>query len=180
MANDAPVFYDCEATGLDGFPIEVGWAFADANSSVIISEDCLIRPPQDWPIEECWDPAAEALHGISLERLRASGHSTWDIAGRMNRSLEGRELFSDSPFDEDWLRRIFAAAGCDPSFSIRRTDAELMISRLAASRGLNAAAYAQARSNAVSPEPRAQRAGADARRLTALWHEVSRASGALR
>jgi hypothetical protein len=45
-----PVFYDIEASSLDGFPIEIGWARADLASGTILSEGHLIRPPPDWAV----------------------------------------------------------------------------------------------------------------------------------
>ena len=40
----------------------------------------------------------------------------------MNAALDRRELFSDAPQDEAWLRLLFNAAGLDPIFTIRQTD----------------------------------------------------------
>jgi hypothetical protein len=67
----------------------------------------------------------------------------------MNMALGGRELFSDAPQDEAWLRLLFDAAGCEPSFTIRRTDARVLISHAAADRGLDEAAYAHAERLAI-------------------------------
>ena len=53
----------------------------------------------------------------------------------MNTVLSGRELFSDALQDEAWLRLLFDAAGLDPTFTIRRTDARILISQVAADRG---------------------------------------------
>ena len=166
--KQAPVFCDCEASGLDGFPIEIGLAFAGAKTGVIISEDYLIRPPADWPVEKTWDESSEVLHGISFLRPTTEGRPVWNIARRMNQALAGWELFSDSPLDKSWLTRIFNAAGLDPAFTIRRMDAEVMIAALAMSRGLDAATYALARSNAALLEPRIHPAGPDARYLATL------------
>jgi hypothetical protein len=140
-----PVFYDCEVSGFDGVPIEIGWAFAEAATGIITSESHLVRLPLEWLVEESWDSAAEALHGISLGQLRTYGRPVWEIAQRMNRVLDGRELFSDSPLDAVWLRRILDETGIDPSFAIRRMDAEVVISELAANRRLDAGAYARAK-----------------------------------
>lgn len=129
--------------------------------------------PRDWPIVESWDATAEALQGISLERLRTHGRSVWDIAQRMNRVLAGRELFSDSLLDEGWLTRIFNSAGLDPAFTIRRMDAEVLILELAKLRGLDAGNYERARLKAKRLAPRIHRAGADARHLAAFRTEVA-------
>ena len=118
-ARSTPVFYDCEASGLEGFVIEIGWAFVEPDGQKISSAGYLVRPALAWRIENAWDENAESLHGISLVLLRACGRPTWEIAQSMNRELEGRELFSDSPKDEIWLNQIFEDAGLDPSFVIR-------------------------------------------------------------
>lgn len=111
MPANAPVFYDCEASALSGAPIEVGWAFVEADTGLIISEAHLIRPPSDWAIEDSWDPEAEALHGILLDLLQAQGRPAWEVAKRMNAALRGGELLSDSPHDEAWLMQLFDEAG---------------------------------------------------------------------
>ena len=36
--------YDCEASGLGGLPIEIGWAFAEIATGEIRSESQLIKP----------------------------------------------------------------------------------------------------------------------------------------
>ena len=53
-----PVFYDFEASSLDGFPIEIGWARADLASGTILSEGHLIRPPAAWDVRGTWDSSA--------------------------------------------------------------------------------------------------------------------------
>jgi hypothetical protein len=50
-----PVFYDCEASGLEGYPIEIGWAFAEPRTGAVVSESCLIKRSAEWLIEESWD-----------------------------------------------------------------------------------------------------------------------------
>jgi hypothetical protein len=173
MTTPTPVFYDCEASDLEGYPIEVGWAFTDLGSGALVSESHLIKPPAEWPVKESWDRAAERLHGIALVQLWQEGRPVWDVARRMNMALGGRELFSDAPQDEAWLRLLFDAAGCEPSFTIRRTDARVLISHAAADRGLDEAAYAHAERLAIEIAPRRHRAEADARHLAALWHIVA-------
>ena len=173
MAKNIPVFYDCEASALEGFPIEIGWAFADAKTGAIRSESHLIRPPADWPIEKMWDPDAEKLHGIRLSQLRRDGESVQEVAERMNRLLDGRELFSDDPHDEAWLGLIFAAAGLEPTFTLPRLDARTLIAGLATERGMDAATLAQAKADAARLAPRRHRAEADARHLAVFWKIVA-------
>jgi len=170
-----PVFYDCEASALEGVPIEIGWAWVDDAKRSLISESHLVLPPPEWSIESLWDPDAQKLHGITLSGLRAQGRPVGDIARRMNQALAGRELFSDDPHDRAWLRLVFEAAGLEPTFTIRETDARLFISRLAADRCIDADAYARARESATQREPRRHRAEADARHLATLWWIIAAA-----
>lgn len=174
MATPMPVFYDCEASDLEGYPIEVGWAFTDAATGVVVSESHLIKPPGDWPVRESWDRAAERLHGIALAQLWRDGRPVWEVAQRMNAVLSGRELFSDAPQDETWLRLLFDAAGFELTFTVRRTDARVLIAQAAADRGLDEAAYARAKALVAETAPRRHRAEADARHLAVFWNIVTR------
>lgn len=171
--NAAPVFYDCEASGLDGFPIEIGWAFVDEQTKTIVSESHLVRPLPEWDIDDHWDPIAEELHGISLAQLHREGRPAWEITQRMNAALAGRELFSDSDWDEGWLRQLFDGAGGRIEFIIRKIDADVLIRQRAADRGWDADAYEQAVERAEQQAPRQHRAEADARYLATLWNLAS-------
>jgi hypothetical protein len=165
----APVFYDIEASGLDGFPIEIGWAWADLASGAIVSEGHLIRPPVDWDVRGTWDGSAAARHRITLDALSRDGRPTFEIARRMNETLRDRELFADSPFDESWLSQMFDAAGLDPAFRVRRTDPAVLIEQLAGDRAI----YAEAKRHASRKAPPKHRAEADARHWAALWAQVA-------
>jgi hypothetical protein len=164
-----PVFYDIEASSLDGFPIEIGWAYADAVGSEIHSESCLIRPPAEWDVRGSWDSSAAALHRITIPDLERDGRPVFEIARRMNEVLHGRELFADSPFDEPWLNQTFEAAGIDPEFTLRRTDPGVLIERAAGDR----AKYVAARRQALRVAAPAHRAEADARHWATLWAIVA-------
>src|SRR5215207_3452646 len=94
--SSAPVFYDVEASSLDGFPIEIGWARADLASGTILSEGHLIRPPPDWDVRGTWDASAAGRHRIALDELWRAGRPVLEIARRMNDALRGSELFADS------------------------------------------------------------------------------------
>jgi DNA polymerase III epsilon subunit-like protein len=167
-----PVFYDCEASGLHGVPIEIGWAFSE-NDGLIVSEGHLIRPPARWKLARVWDEEAEALHGISQAELARSGKPPFVIARRMNAALAGRELFSDSPFDEAWLRKLLDEAGENAAFTIRRTSAEVLIEQRAAELGLGEHQLADIAAEAERTAPRTHRAEADARHLARLWVNLS-------
>ncbi len=168
MNLPAPVFYDCEASGLEGLPIEIGWAFVDADSA-ICSEGHLIMPPPGWNLARVWDKRAEALHGITMEQLAARGEPPFRIARRMNEALAGREIFSDSPMDEVWLMRMFEEAGDDPAFTIRRTHADIVMGERAARFGWDGPGLARVTAEALQLAPRTHRAEADARHLAQLW-----------
>jgi hypothetical protein len=173
MTTPAPVFHDCEAFGLKGCPIEVGRAFTDPATGMLVSESHLIKPPAEWPVKESWDRAIERLHGMALVQLRGDGCRAWGIARHTNMALGGRELFSDAPQDEAWLRLSFDAAGLEPTLTIRRTDARVLISRAAAHCGPDEAACVRARALATGTAPRRHRAEADARNLAVRWNIVA-------
>ncbi len=70
----------------------------------------LIRPIESWP-DDAWDPAAEALHGISRKKLGRAGKSPCYICERMNAALADAAVYSDAPdWDGFWLYRLFEAA----------------------------------------------------------------------
>jgi hypothetical protein len=172
LSTSVPVFYDCEASCIGGLPIEIGWA--DPSADGIRSEGHLIKPPSHWEMVNVWDPDAAKLHRISLELLAANGKPPFTIARRMNEALAVRELFSDAPGDDEhWLRTIFGEADSDPSFTIRRTHADVLIGNLAVARGWTLAAYEAAKEEAARLAPRTHRAEADARHLALLWQTVS-------
>ena len=60
---NTPIFVDVEASGFGSlsYPIEIGIALPDGNRYCT-----LIAPAPSWVH---WDPKAEALHGLSRERL---------------------------------------------------------------------------------------------------------------
>jgi hypothetical protein len=171
---NAPVFFDCEASGLDGVPIEIGWACGDRGGDVIHGEAHLIRPPANWQIEEKWDVQAAELHGITLDDLRRKGKTPQDITTRMNEVLNGRDLYADSAWDENWVRMLFGESNLEPSFTVWQTDAVTHIEKLAYSKGITTREYQAARAKANRLSPRQHRAFADARNLATLWLIVSR------
>lgn len=170
ISNSAPVFYDCEASGLDGFVIEIGWAFVDPANGQIASASYLVRPLTEWRIETAWDENAEDLHGISLADLYAGGVPVCDIANAMNRALAGRELYSDSLFDAGWLAQIYDGAGIEPSFTVRQTGADYLLEKAVAERNFDVRRYREVRDEAE--QNRRHRAQADALLWAQLWRMV--------
>jgi hypothetical protein len=47
----------------------------------------------------------------------------------MNREFSGRQLYSDSSFNEAWLSQIFEKAGIEPSFFERQTGADTALEK---------------------------------------------------
>src|SRR5271166_809222 len=150
MPSLPPVFFDCEASSLDGYIIEIGWAFLDKGGENIVSAAHLIRPAPDWKIKDAWSAKSERLHGISLAHLREKGRPVEEIARIMNRELAGRELVSDNwRYDEMWLLQVFDAAGVEAAFTIRHTDARIVLEQAAADRNFDLARLSQAREDAA-------------------------------
>ena len=146
IVASAPVFYDLEASALDGCPIEVGWAWWVGTR--IQTEGHLVFPDPSWDIENSWNDGAQALHGISLKQLRSEGEPAFIVARCMNDVLADRKLFADSPFDVGWMGQLFDAAGVEPTFHLRRMLAPVLIAGLKVDLGLSEAS-AQTISKAV-------------------------------
>ena len=109
-----PTVLDLEASGFGrgSYPIEVG--FVEPGGAAFC---CLIRPESDW---QHWDPRAEALHGISRERLIGCGKPADWVAAELNRRLAGQTVYSDGwAHDYSWLARLFDAAALQPAFRLQ-------------------------------------------------------------
>jgi hypothetical protein len=113
------VFLDFEASSLrkNGFPVEVGWVFEGG-----ASEGHLIRPAPGW---SDWDPAAEAIHGLTRERLEREGTSHDEVARRMVETLAQHDLYASAPsWDGKWLSVLLRSAGF-PRHTLRLRDTEV-------------------------------------------------------
>jgi len=173
-------FLDFEASSLgkQGYPIEVAWVLGSG-----AEESHLIRPASSWTD---WDEEAEAIHGISRDRLRAEGEPVEDVAQRMVSTLSHRALYATAPsWDGKWLSRLLRAAGL-PRHTLRLEDTEVA-HRRAIDEALKAAplppelhngivrdilAQAQRRDDALGPA--VHRALDDARRELHLWLDIRR------
>jgi len=112
------VFLDFEASSLgdDSYPIEIGWAAEDGSS-----EAHLIKPAPSWTD---WDPAAEAVHGLTREQLRGEGEFHDEVAGRALEVLGGHDLFASAPsWDGKWMSVLLRAAGL-PRHALRLRDSD--------------------------------------------------------
>lgn len=110
---DCPDILDFEASGFgyDSYPIEVGYSLGCGERFCM-----LIRPEASWIY---WDESAEDVHGISRELLQRSGLGVLQVCNALNERLTGRTLYSDAwVVDKEWLNKLFAAAGIQPSFQL--------------------------------------------------------------
>lgn len=171
------VFLDFEASSLsdDSYPIEVGWAGEDGSL-----ESWLIRPAPGW---EDWDPAAEAVHGLSRAKLLEAGRPHEEVARRALEALGPHEVYVSAPsWDGKWMSVLLRAAGL-PRHALRLKDvdaaARAAVEEALPGRGADELAMlttvflAQARRPFEETQP-AHRALADAEVELAIWREVRR------
>lgn len=158
QSPESIAFIDFEASGLIGasWPVEVGWAFVEGDPFSL-----LIRPDPAWPMS-AWDPAAERLHGISLDRLEREGVEASRASAAIADALGGCAVYSDAPdWDAYWMMRLFAAAGRRMPFVVRE------FSRLMPA--LSNDVKAEILRAADARAPRRHRAADDARHLQTLY-----------
>lgn len=168
----SPVFYDFEATGLDGIPIEIGWACVDETANKIVSEARLIRAAPEQELACAWDEQAQQIHGITLETVMAEGRTPAEVLSHMNTTLAGRELFADSPFDFAWLQQLFATTDLEPAFELRVMLSSALCDRLAVLHNFDANEYAAIKAATAKTSPITHRADADARYWAHLWRAL--------
>ena len=105
--NNSLCFIDFEASSLNpsSYPIEVAWSLEDGSI-----ESHMINP---YAIETWmdWDPASQAVHGLSRNILSNEGkHPKW-VAQRMNTVLADKVLLTNAyDWDWDWCDTLFKAA----------------------------------------------------------------------
>lgn len=92
------VFVDFEASALrDGYPIEVGWAWAE--NAHVEARSMLIARADEWQSPGYqWDPMAEAIHGLTLEQVDRQGQPV----------IEFRPTFEQDQLSNKW-RSLFTA-----------------------------------------------------------------------
>jgi hypothetical protein len=173
MTPTNPIFYRCHSDGLEGPPIEIAWAFFAPDELGVVSEAHLIRPPAAWAREIKPGDASAMSRGITLPDLRTFGTPPRTIATRMNRVLEGGEVFSVYPSDEVALKRIFEAARFEPGFELRKTDAEVPIGKLAQLRSVTSRAVARAKRKLELLSPLDGHPEVEARYHAILWAEIA-------
>ena len=164
MTNIA--FIDLEASGLraNSWPIEVGWCFEGGKPQTF-----LIKPDGDWSLD-AWDPAAETLHGISIDYLNKKGHTPKDVCAKLNAALDGVLVYSDAPdWDGYWLYRLFNAGGSKQAF--RLTEFDMLFAALPPEK----VSAAIARANEIAPH--CHRAREDVLHMQAIYEHAAAKTG---
>jgi hypothetical protein len=110
---------------------------------------------------------------LTIADLRDFGMSLQELAARMNEVLVERELFSAVPEDDARLRKIFDAANSAPAFTLRRSDADALITELAQMLRLSQPTIARAKREAEVMCLTGVRAEAKARFLVTYWDFVA-------
>ncbi|MGF7168404.1 DNA polymerase III epsilon subunit-like protein [Sphingobium xanthum] len=87
------------------FPIEVGIA-----SSHGWSRSWLIQPHESWAGWD-WTQEAQALHGLTTEKLNGEGLPVQDVVRLLRMAVGSSDVIADSYLDDDWSRTLFDAAG---------------------------------------------------------------------
>jgi DNA polymerase III epsilon subunit-like protein len=151
------------------YPIEVALAKVDGPSRT-----WLIKPPPCWQYWD-WCEEAEALHGISPERLQREGLPIAQVLAELTAEVAGGTVYADSDLDAYWLETLAVAAGKPAPFPIR------YLGELFQQRGLRRQDVLSALDNARAQMPIEHIARADARRLAlALRQLTSRDNGGWR
>jgi hypothetical protein len=171
-----PVFYDFEASGLTGFPIEIGWAWLDGSG--VISDSLLIAPAAHWDLIGKWETQAETVHGITIQQLKTEGHPPLSVVQRLNRCLAGRTLYSDSPLDTGWMEQLFAATSLSPTFIVHLMPAGELVDDLRRTVGLSHHVAVQIADGVGDRFPHTHKARADAVYWAELWAAFSNADTA--
>lgn len=142
------------------FPIEVGIAGAGWTQS------WLIRPHESWAGWD-WTPEAQALHGLSLERVMREGMPAAAVFHQLVAMLDGCRVVADSVIDQYWLETLAEAAGAEAPLVIDH------VSMLLDEHGADERAICAAVAYADALHPTRHRAGCDASWLAALLDHVA-------
>lgn len=94
------------------YPIEVG--IADGG----MARSWLIRPHDNWE-GWGWTAEAEALHGLSRERIAQEGQPAATVLAELVHATQGCRMIADSLIDQYWLDTLAAAVGMAAPFAIQ-------------------------------------------------------------
>lgn len=111
------IFLDFEASGIHGFPIQVGFCIVDASRQTRAAAK-LIRNDEWLDDFHRWDWQAEEIHKISRANLMHLGASPAAVMQWLNGELAGTVACADSYLDQLWLRELADAAGIEPLFRV--------------------------------------------------------------
>jgi hypothetical protein len=127
MSSSSFQVIDIEASALiGGYPIAIGIVCADG--AMFYS---LVRPEPEWIEHGRWDPNAEHLHGISLDRLKSEGRPAREIVEEINERFSGW-LHSDAPsHDLRWLQELRDAAEIELRANVVGREVEPILRELA-------------------------------------------------
>ncbi len=170
-------FVDCEATSLNGYCTEVGFAqvwqglpptghttkidpVPDTDTLFIRSDSRLVCV-EEWLDDYLkWDPAAEKMTGISRTMLLHSGYPANQVAIWLNDELAGLVVHSDARiFDSNWIDQVYGVAGMKRRFKI------VQLERIAKRWDVNKSAfrgYCKGAFNTLHGSDKPHRAEADA------------------
>jgi hypothetical protein len=94
------------------FPIEVG--IADG----LTARSWLIRPHDSWAGWD-WTAEAEALHGLTRQRIMDEGQPVAVVLAELVAATQGHQVIADSLIDQYWLDTLAHAAGAPSPFAIQ-------------------------------------------------------------
>ena len=117
------------------FPIEVGVAGGG------LSRSWLIRPDDRWAGWD-WTREAEAVHGLTFDRIMRDGLPAARVLAELVDHVQGRRVIADSLLDSYWLGELAAAAAVPTPFAIDHITMLFDEQRADDTRIANAVAYA--------------------------------------
>lgn len=98
---------DFEASGTDGYPIEVGVAIYDSQRSFLSVWSSLIRPTVAWLQTMKWEPVAAQIHGIARAEI-TDAPTAFDVGRQLNELLApiGVAYCDGWKWDSRWLHLL--------------------------------------------------------------------------
>lgn len=103
----------------ESFPVEIGVAFVET----VEIRSWLIRPIPDWLTTGYWDPAAERLHGLSIDQLLGEGLDVETVRQELSSAVSDHIVISDNRwYEQTWAEILYDAT---PPFQIESHEAVL-------------------------------------------------------
>lgn len=164
------IFMDFEASGLNGFPIEIGWAIVHPDRRITV-ESHYIHCERWMEQVERWTTEAESIHGISRRFLIDFGKSPFEVALRANAVLMGDTVLVDSPYDVRWCAELFTEAQLLQGFSFADVATGF------AGPEIDERAYEYSLKIIDKVKPKTHRAGEDAEHWATLFRMSLRCEG---